>query len=205
MSGRPAKRIRELARHPRRLALLVLLNCVAVLAVLAAQSPAGERTSIDTRQGAAVLSAGGDQHTAGILLSVTVLGEGLVERQLTGTNRVIRPGLLGARRLSAPPPTGVGSAAPGLAARLIGNWPNPLNPGTTIRFDLGRTARVSLRVYDVRGHLVRTLVDETRAAGSHQTGWDGQDDGHRPVASGIYLLVMRAGEYSARHKMVVLR
>jgi hypothetical protein len=67
--------------------------------------------------------------------------------------------------------------------------PNPANPGTYISYDLPRATRVVLRLIDVRGRLVRTLVDSWRPGGAHRAFWDGRDDGGRSAASGVYLAV----------------
>ena len=67
--------------------------------------------------------------------------------------------------------------------------PNPANPRTVIGYELPRASRVTLRVVDVRGRLVRTLVDGWRPAGAHRAFWDGRDDSGRAAASGVYLAV----------------
>jgi len=67
--------------------------------------------------------------------------------------------------------------------------PNPANPGTVIGYELPRGSRVVMRMVDVRGRLVRTLVDGYRPAGAHRAFWDGRDDAGRAVASGVYLAV----------------
>jgi hypothetical protein len=85
------------------------------------------------------------------------------------------------------------------------NYPNPFNPGTRITFDLKSTVPVSLKVYDVDGRLVRTLIDEKRDSGIHEVAWDGKDDHAREVASGIYFYRLNAGSFSETKKMVLLR
>jgi enediyne biosynthesis protein E4 len=72
--------------------------------------------------------------------------------------------------------------------------PNPFNPQTRVSFDLPRAGRATLRVYDVSGRLVRTLVDDDLPAGEHFVTWSGDDDTGRGVATGTYLLrVMQSG------------
>ena len=78
-------------------------------------------------------------------------------------------------------------------SRLLKNYPNPFNPLTRISFRLDRDAQVSLRVYDVQGRLVRTLVDDYLAAGPRLVEWDGSDDEGRSVASGTYYLRLQGG------------
>jgi hypothetical protein len=76
--------------------------------------------------------------------------------------------------------------------RLAGVQPNPFNPSTTVRFELARSAQARVRVYDVSGRLVRTLVDGPRPAGMQSVVWDGRDDAGQPAASGVYLVRMAA-------------
>jgi len=71
--------------------------------------------------------------------------------------------------------------------RMDQNFPNPFNPGTSIRFSLPRAEDVRLAVYDVAGRLVRTLVSAHREAGTHTVTWDGLDDQGKAAASGTYL------------------
>jgi hypothetical protein len=85
------------------------------------------------------------------------------------------------------------------------NHPNPFNPATVIRYDLAEPARVTVRVYDVRGALVRVLEDRTRGIGRYEVGWDGTDERGTRVASGVYFYRLTAGRFSATRKMVVLK
>ncbi|RPH46552.1 MAG: T9SS C-terminal target domain-containing protein, partial [Planctomycetota bacterium] len=96
-------------------------------------------------------------------------------------------------------------SAPLLRTRLSGAWPNPFNPETKVSFELRAPLRVLLQVYDAQGRLVRTLVDEPRTAGVHEAVWDGRDSAGRSAGSGIYLVRMRAGDYQATSKLLMLR
>jgi len=89
--------------------------------------------------------------------------------------------------------------------RAYDNYPNPFNPLTTIKFDLPRTGHVNLRVYDVAGRLVRTLLDEDRAAASHTVVWDGTDDGGRRQASGVYYYRLVTDDGTATKKMTLVK
>ncbi|MBD3347946.1 MAG: T9SS type A sorting domain-containing protein, partial [Candidatus Eisenbacteria bacterium] len=100
--------------------------------------------------------------------------------------------------------SGVDEAASGALA-LSPNYPNPFGPSTTVRFELPEPARVSLRVYDVSGRLVRELADAQMPAGSHVRTWDGRDGGGRPVAAGVYFCRFEAGEKSRTRRMVLVR
>lgn len=73
------------------------------------------------------------------------------------------------------------------AFELTGNSPNPFNPRTTIAFAVPVSGQATLRIMDVRGRLVRTLVEGSVAAGRHARVWDGADSRGRAVASGVYL------------------
>lgn len=89
---------------------------------------------------------------------------------------------------------------------LAQNYPNPFNPVTTISFELAETGpAVSLRVYDVSGRLIRTLIDGSRTAGPHTVQWDGKDNHHQTVASGVYLYRLTSGSFSRTKKMVFLK
>ena len=94
-----------------------------------------------------------------------------------------------------------------LAFRLEQNHPNPFNPSTTISFQLpgGAATRITLKVYDLRGKVVRTLIDDVREPGVHTAFWDGRDDSGRGVASGVYLYRLKAGDFSQTRKMVLLK
>ena len=82
--------------------------------------------------------------------------------------------------------TAVDPETPALAG-LQGNWPNPFNPATTVAFVTLTDGPVRLSIHDVRGRLVRTLVDSRCCAGRHEASWDGRDRDGRTVASGVYL------------------
>lgn len=85
------------------------------------------------------------------------------------------------------------------------NAPNPFNPTTTIAFNLDRAGQASLKVFNVRGQLVRTLVDGRLAAGPKQVVWDGRDDAGAAVASGTYLYRLQSGDQVQQRKMLLLK
>jgi hypothetical protein len=97
-----------------------------------------------------------------------------------------------------------GSEAP-KAYRLAQNYPNPFNPSTTIKYDMKAKGLVTVRIYDVAGRLVRTLVNEVKDAGAYSAVWDGRNSGGRSVASGIYFYKMETAGFSATKKLVLLR
>jgi Zn-dependent metalloprotease len=85
------------------------------------------------------------------------------------------------------------------------NVPNPFNPSTRISFDLPADGYVSLRIYDLAGRLVRTLVGEPKPAGSHEIVWGGRDQGGKSVASGVYVVRLEANGVSERRRMVLAK
>ncbi len=94
-------------------------------------------------------------------------------------------------------------AAP--AGRLYPAAPNPLNPGTTIRFDLVREGRVDLAVYDLNGRLVRTLAGDVLPSGEHRAAWDGRDETGQTVASGVYLVRLRGSDFTSARRVLLVK
>ncbi len=85
------------------------------------------------------------------------------------------------------------------------NYPNPFNPQTTIEYTVSRRARVTIDVFNVLGRHVRRLVDETRGSGTYSTIWNGCDDAGQPMASGVYLYRLQAGDVTLLKKMLLLK
>jgi aminopeptidase N len=96
------------------------------------------------------------------------------------------------------------SGLPGSFA-LDQNFPNPFNPGTTIRFHLPGRGRVRLEVFDVLGKLVATLAEGQWEAGSHQVTWSGDSDDGTPVASGVYVYRITGPSLHDSKTMLLLR
>ena len=92
-----------------------------------------------------------------------------------------------------------------LSYHLEKAYPNPATSGVTIKYALINTGRASLKIYNISGQLVKTLVNETRPAGYHSVAWDGRDNSGKKVAAGIYLYRIQAGDYSRTNKMTMLR
>lgn len=104
---------------------------------------------------------------------------------------------------------------------LFQNYPNPFNPVTIIWYAVGNmeteaavggrptadnsSPRTTLKIYNILGQKVRTLVDEPKRAGSYEVIWDGKDDLGKEVASGIYFYKLTAGSYQKIRKMVLLK
>jgi len=79
---------------------------------------------------------------------------------------------------------------PSFADALMQNRPNPFNPETVIPFSLAATGRVTVRIYDVRGRLVRTVLDAVKPAGVHVARWNGSTETGTQSASGVYFYVI---------------
>ena len=83
--------------------------------------------------------------------------------------------------------------------------PNPFNPCTTLRFELGQPDRVNLSIYNVLGQQVAVLVDEMRQAGTHAVVWDGRDERGIAVGSGLYFARLEAGGTAHTRKLLLVR
>jgi len=86
------------------------------------------------------------------------------------------------------------------------NVPNPFNPTTTIKYEVKESGLVSLRIYNVAGQLVKTLVDGQRIAGQvYEANWNGLNNGGQPVSSGVYFYKLVARNFTQTKKMVLLK
>jgi hypothetical protein len=92
-----------------------------------------------------------------------------------------------------------------LESYLGSNYPNPFNPSTTIQYGLKEAGSVRINVYNSRGQLVRTLVDENKAAGTYRVVWDGKDGRNRSVSSGIYYFRMEAKGCMKTNKGILIK
>ncbi|HOX24870.1 MAG TPA: S8 family peptidase [Candidatus Krumholzibacteria bacterium] len=92
-----------------------------------------------------------------------------------------------------------------VAFRVDANFPNPFNPTTTIRFAIPASARTQVVVYDVRGRLVKTLIDEVLPAATHSVQWRGDDARGREAAAGIYVYKVTSGEHAAVGRMALIK
>jgi len=107
--------------------------------------------------------------------------------------------------LTADSPMSV-SSLPRPTSVLHQNSPNPFNPQTAIAFELPWQVTVSLRVYDISGHLVDVLLDdEVAAQGRNEVLWGGRDQTGRLVPSGTYFYRLTAGGYTETKRMVLLK
>jgi len=104
--------------------------------------------------------------------------------------------------------TGVNGNLP-IVTELSGNYPNPFNPITNIKFSLKTDSKVSLIIYNIRGQKVRTLVNDNLQAGYHSIVWNGRDDSGKNVSSGVYFNGFDSsgvgGDYTSVKKMILLK
>ncbi len=91
------------------------------------------------------------------------------------------------------------------AGMKLSCYPNPFNPETRICFDLEETEQVDLRIYNLRGELVKVLCEEALVAGEQNILWNGRDNKGNDVSSGIYLVSLTAGANKAGQKIVLIK
>ena len=88
---------------------------------------------------------------------------------------------------------------------LYQNYPNPFNPVTTLSYDLPQDSYVVLSIYDMKGSLVKNLVNEIRTAGMQSIQWNATNNIGLTVSAGVYLYSIEAGEFSQTKKMILLK
>ena len=179
----------------RNLPAIVLIVVLVVSAAGGAGTPNSVVSSV-------VGSAGAPASGSGIVVNGTA-GQSTATGMATGNNIVLHAGFWAPQWESVS-----GVEVPDLEiffTELQGNYPNPFNPQTRIEFTLADQCRVNLEVFDLKGRLVRTLVDETRASGCHHAIWDGTDLSGRRAASGTYFFRLQAGDYKSVMKMTMVK
>lgn len=116
------------------------------------------------------------------------------EESLPGKEAEVR--VAAVMEMSSPPPA---------HTRLLAPYPNPFNPETHLPFELARPGRVQIKIYDIAGRLVRTLVDGHFEAGSFEEIWNGRDDAGRTLPSNVYYAKLWAGQVAQLKKMTLLK
>ncbi len=89
--------------------------------------------------------------------------------------------------------------------KLQGNYPNPFNPNTNIAFSLKENSPVTIDIYNVKGQLVKQLVNAQMPAGHHSVNWNGKDNNQKSVSSGVYFYRMQSKNYSGTKKMLLMK
>ena len=85
------------------------------------------------------------------------------------------------------------------------NYPNPFNPTTSIKYELPENAFVSIRIYDLKGRLVTTLINQEQTAGYKAIMWAGVDDKGKAISACVYLYEIQAGSFRKVKKMILLK
>ena len=105
-----------------------------------------------------------------------------------------------------PPPMGnIEIDIPTMESSIISVYPNPFNPTSTIVFDMMKNENVKLQMYNVKGQLVRTLIDEIRDIGNHTVVWTGTDNNNRHLSSGIYFLKFETNSTIEIKKILLMK
>ncbi|MDD3536174.1 MAG: choice-of-anchor J domain-containing protein [Candidatus Cloacimonetes bacterium] len=94
---------------------------------------------------------------------------------------------------------------PALANGISSIYPNPFNPHTTIQYQLAAASKVKLKIYNLKGQMVKTLVQETKSAGSHSAVFDGRDNAGLPLPSGVYLVQLSLPNQRFTQKISILK
>jgi hypothetical protein len=151
----------------------------------------GERVTVD------LIAAAGNSTTEN---TYTYVDKGL-ENGVTYSYNLISVDIDGVEQVANENPIQATPAAslPGQFA-LHQNYPNPFNPATEIKYDLAQDAPVTLKIYNILGAEVATLVDDHQKAGYYTQSWSARD-----MASGVYFCALTAGDFKAVKKMVFLK
>ncbi|MFC1725743.1 FISUMP domain-containing protein [candidate division KSB1 bacterium] len=85
------------------------------------------------------------------------------------------------------------------------NYPNPFNPATTLKYSIPRTSIVNLKIYNILGQEIKTLINEKQPAGYHSVKWDGTNNNGVKVNSGVYVYRLQTGDFVETKKMVLMK
>ena len=127
-----------------------------------------------------------------------------------GPDGTIYYGWFGGVVAIGPGQTGVEEVYTSLDYHLYQNTPNPFSGITNIQYSVAKPAHVILKIYDIKGRLIKTLVDNKKTQGTYSVDWNGQDKAGRELASGVYFYKLSAsgGEicsYTETKKLIILR
>ena len=92
-----------------------------------------------------------------------------------------------------------------MSYKLYNAYPNPFNPTTTLHYKLPKEVLVSLNIYDLMGHSIKSLMNNKQPAGDHSIKWDATNNLGEPVSAGMYIYMIQAGEFRQVKKMVLLK
>jgi hypothetical protein len=88
---------------------------------------------------------------------------------------------------------------------LLQNYPNPFNASTILTYEIEKGEKLTLKIYDILGREVRSLVNGLQRPGVYRVIWDGKNNQGREVSSGIYLYQLRVGHYKQTKKLVLIK
>ena len=92
------------------------------------------------------------------------------------------------------------------ATELIGNYPNPFNPETTISFSIAEASSfVTLNIYNIRGEKVKQLIGAHISTGQYSVIWDGNDESGKPISTGIYFYKLKTEDFQQTKKMILMK
>lgn len=177
-----------------KLAVLLSVASFLTLAQPSAATPTLDRI---------VLGSGGGTATNGTLRLDLTIGEAM-------TGVALGPGptaQFGFWCTVVPAVLGLEEDAANLGGFAIQRSPNPFSTRTQIEFAIpaGSEVPVWLGVHDLNGRLVRVLVDQRRGSGRNKVEWDGRSDGGAPNPAGVYFITIRAGNFKATRKVVMVK
>ncbi len=92
-----------------------------------------------------------------------------------------------------------------VTTKLLSNYPNPFNPVTNIAYSINETGNVTIDVYNLKGQLVKSLVDEVIEIGDHIVTWNGRDNSNKSVSSGVYFYKMKSSNFTSTKKMILIK
>ena len=87
----------------------------------------------------------------------------------------------------------------------LNNYPNPFNPTTTINYTVLQEAPVEIKIFNVKGELIRTLVSDNKQPGNYSAVWDGKNNRGSILPSGVYFYILRTGNATSSKKMVIIK
>jgi hypothetical protein len=89
--------------------------------------------------------------------------------------------------------------------KLEQNYPNPFNASTTIKYSVSENSFVELTIYNILGEKVKTIVRDSKPAGSYTIVWDGTDHDNNTLPSGIYFYRLQAGDFTSTNRMILMK
>jgi flagellar hook assembly protein FlgD len=88
---------------------------------------------------------------------------------------------------------------------LSQNYPNPFNPSTILKYSIPEAGNVSIKVYDILGNLVKTVVNDYQQAGSYNVSWNGENANGNKAATGTYIARIQVNGFSHSIKMLLIK